>query len=567
MNLFSSYYAQAGNFTAETRIPYATPLLEAVDRLRLEVGGKLNRQRQSEMGQFFTPASIAGLMATMMSLDIPEVRLLDAGAGIGTLFAACIAALCCKTKPPRSIHITAYEADPLLQGYLQAITDLCRQECKRTGVKLTVDVHAVDFIEEAVNFLCGDLFAPSLPRFNAAILNPPYRKIHSESPHRQRLRKVGVETTNLYTGFLALAIQLLDDKGEMVAITPRSFCNGTYFRAFRRLLLEKMALNRIHLFDSRQEAFQDDSVLQETIIIHAVKGVSRPEQVVVTSSKGMEDDLILCAERSYNNVVALNDPEQFIHVVSDEIDARIVDRMSCLHSTLHDLGLTVSTGRVVDFRAEPYLKAQPECDTAPLLYPTNLDNGIVAWPQQTRKPQALAICKETETLFVPNETYVLVKRFSSKEERRRVVAAICEEGYLPGDYLGFENHLNYFHRNGRGVDLSLARGLSLFLNSTLLDTYFRQFSGHTQVNATDLRNLKYPTSGQLRAIGSHCSSVLPIQEEIDIIIQQELFGMSEDQGDDPVLSKNRIAKMRTDRYLVIPHRSACSNGIMASIGM
>jgi adenine-specific DNA-methyltransferase len=46
----------------------------------------------------------------------------------------------------------------------------------------------------------------------------------------------------------------------------------------------------------------------------------------------------------------------------------------------------------------------------------------------------------------------------------------------------------------------LAKGLCRFLNSEAVDTYFRTFSGHTQVNATDLRNLHYPTRKQLEAL-------------------------------------------------------------------
>ncbi len=63
--------------------------------------------------------------------------------------------------------------------------------------------------------------------------------------------------------------------------------------------------------------------------------------------------------------------------------------------------------------------------------------------------------------------------------------------------VGFENHLNYYHREGGGLPISLARGLVAYLNSSFADTYFRQFNGHTQVNATDLRSLRYPRIEQL----------------------------------------------------------------------
>ena len=98
--------------------------------------------------------------------------------------------------------------------------------------------------------------------------------------------------------------------------------------------------------------------------------------------------------------------------------------------------------------------------------------------------------------MVPGGTYVLCKRFSAKEEARRVVAALYEGGRV-----GFENHLNYFHFNGGGLPNRFAKGLAAFLNSEAVDQYFRIFSGHTQVNATDLRNLHFPTWEQIEALG------------------------------------------------------------------
>ena len=67
--------------------------------------------------------------------------------------------------------------------------------------------------------------------------------------------------------------------------------------------------------------------------------------------------------------------------------------------------------------------------------------------------------------------------------------------------LGLENHLNVFHCRRKGIPESLARGLSVFLNSTQVDEQFRRFSGHTQVNATDLRLLKYPNREALTSLG------------------------------------------------------------------
>jgi adenine-specific DNA-methyltransferase len=126
----------------------------------------------------------------------------------------------------------------------------------------------------------------------------------------------------------------------------------------------------------------------------------------------------------------------------------------------------------------------------------------VRWPRDKgRKPNAIVASDETSDLLVPSEVYVLVKRFTSKEERRRVVACIYDPHCVSAEAVGFENHLNYYHAKGHGLPMTLAKGLAAFLNSTLVDVYFRQFNGHTQVNATDLRSLRYPTRHQLNRPG------------------------------------------------------------------
>lgn len=492
-------------------------LLERVDFLRLEANQKLTADR-AEKGQFFTPQKIAQFMARMFAERPSILKILDAGAGIGSLSAALVVEACQWNPKPSAITITAYEIDPTLTEYLHVTLGHCQEVCHQEEIRFEYEVIQDDFIRAAVEVLNGSTLF-SLPKsFNAAILNPPYKKINSASITRRLLRKVGVETTNLYAAFLWLTIRLLEPNGELVAITPRSFCNGPYFLPFREVLLKTMSINRIHVFDYRDRAFEDDDVLQENVILHAIKA-NQQERVTISSSADPNDPFITIREVEYAQLVYPDDPDLFIHIVPDGLGQRIGQKARSLSTSLDELGITVSTGKVVDFRAADFLKEKPDAETVPLIYPSNFSQGYIAWPNgQNRKPSAIRLAQETTSLLVPSGWYVLVKRFSAKEEKKRVVAAIYDPARVDAGLIGIENHLNYYHQNGKGLSPLLAKGLAAFLNSTIVDEYFRQFSGHTQVNATDLRNLKYPSLPQLMAIGEKIGDEFPEQDEIDQII-------------------------------------------------
>ncbi|MEH2200628.1 BsuBI/PstI family type II restriction endonuclease [Nostoc sp.] len=517
-------------------------LLAQVDLHRTVVSLKLRQDKKASMGQFLTPTSVAQLMAGMFNrLDLPEISLLDAGAGIGSLLAAFVAKVCQQPQHTSSLRVVAYEIDPFLIGYLHQTLELCNKECQRVDISFNYEIRETDFIEDAVKLLqIGLLNSANATEFTHAILNPPYLKINANSRMRELLRSIGLETSNLYTGFMAATAQLLKPNGEFVGITPRSFCNGPYFRDFRKIFLEMMALQEVHLFESRQEAFNDDDVLQETIIIQATKQKQKSSNVIINTSFGTNDELIMSHSVPYTTLVKPDDLEQFIYIIPDNVSQQIVQRMELLTCTLKDLGLTVSTGRVVDFRAKQYLRVNSGKNTVPLIYPVNLANGYVEYPKITKKPQAIVSINETANLLIPNEHYVLCKRFSSKEEKRRVVAVVYDADQFNYAYVGFENHLNYFHKDGRGLSLTLARGLAVYLNSTLVDAFFRLFNGHTQVNATDLRKLKYPNLEQLLSLGTAIKERFPSLQEIDELIENQLLGMSNQSENNPIVTKSRI---------------------------
>ena len=494
-------------------------LLDTTEERRQTVSTQLSDQERSLLGQFFTPSAVAQFIASLPILPRSgTVRILDPGAGIGSLSAALVSRILAE-RHDLPIALTAVELDPVLLPELQATLDGCAHLAEQAGVPFTAEILGVDFLDWASN-LVGTLQFGSEPQcFDLIIMNPPYRKVNTRTAERRALQRIGVDISNLYVAFLALSSALLGSGGQIAAITPRSFANGPYFRSFRRYFFQRMAFDRLHIFESRSSVFAGDAVLQENIIFSTRMGIATNEdQVVISSSFGSNGEMI---ERSvpHAEVVNPNDADYFVHIVADDEDAAIGHKMALLPTRLHQLTLEVSTGRVVDFRSKEHLRAESGPDTAPLLYQGNLRGGGIVWPGSVRKPTSIVACPATSKLLLPAETYVLVKRFTAKEERRRVSASVFEASDVPTADVGFENHLNVFHIGGRGLDGRIARGLAAWLNSTVVDRYFRSFNGHTQVNATDLRRLPYPAMDELLALGDAIGSgPTSDQEKIDALV-------------------------------------------------
>ena len=120
--------------------------------------------------------------------------------------------------------------------------------------------------------------------------------------------------------------------------------------------------------------------------------------------------------------------------------------------------------------------------------------------------------------MVPNRNYVLIRRFSAKEELRRLTAA----PYIAADFavpeVGLENHLNYVHQPGRGLSVDEAWGLAALYNSRLLDTWFRTVNGNTQVSATELRAMPLPERDTIVALGQRVRRLADPMAGLDTLV-------------------------------------------------
>ncbi|WP_420870341.1 Eco57I restriction-modification methylase domain-containing protein [Leptospira meyeri] len=466
--------------------------LEKIDKSRILVSSATQKVEKSNLGQFFTPFSTATFMASLFSnLSEDNLSLLDPGAGIGSLTSSFIEQYFEK-NPNGKLNIDAIELDTKFISTLQDNLNLYEKD------NLNLNVFNADFIEDC----CLGRLRNLENYYSNIIINPPYKKINSLSKYKPLLKSLDLDTVNLYSAFMLLSISKLKENGELVGIIPRSFCNGVYYKSFRKFLLENTMIRQIHLINSRRSAFVEDDVLQENVILHLVKKskqTSLTNKIKISHTNLADFSEISVKNYSYQDIIKENDQDLVIHIPN--LDYKVSD-VDFKKFTLSDLNLMVSTGPVVDFRLKNLLSNTPSDSKVPLLYPSHFSKFQIQWPLPNFKKYNYIESNSSSTkLLYPKGNYVLVKRFSSKEEKRRISACLLLAEDFDFPLFGFENHLNVFHMNKSGLSIEICYGLMSYLNSTFVDNFFRQFSGHTQVNASDLRKIPYPSLEFLSEMG------------------------------------------------------------------
>ena len=506
-----------GTFPPRLNVPVPTeghgPLeyAEALGEAYLSSSGHNHRKNG---GHYLTPAAIARFMAGHSSYSESHMRVLDPGSGTGILSAAvCEAAS--RSGTVKSLHVDAYEIEQSLAGLSRLVLAFAQDWLDRRGVALTFNVTHGDFVLEhaaalrarSENSLWGRNEGPDA-EYDLVVSNPPYFKIGKDDPRAMAWESAVHGQPNIYALFMAVSAELLSRSGELVYIVPRSFASGPYFKRFREVFFRRVAPTAIHLFESRKDVFKNQTVLQENLVIGArprMDGEALDEgQVLVSHSRAAHD----LAERQrllvdVGSVLDLASANTELSIPLCSEDLELMQAVRAWPNTLHTLGLEVSTGPVVPFRATQFLSHKPlGSPAAPLLWMQHVRPMRTAWPSPAEeKPQWINAAPGSMKLLVPDATYVLVRRFSAKEEKRRLVAAPLVRGALDGDLVGLENHLNYIRGVSRVLDEELAYGLSALLNSTFLDRYFRISNGNTQVSATELRAMPLPAERDIRTIG------------------------------------------------------------------
>ena len=479
------------------------------DRLGAIYASKVSQQHKKENGQFFTPVEIASLMASYSEFKGDSVRILDPGCGSAVLSCALVEHLINFNKNLNTFKLVAYETDIKLIKISEKSLSYLEKWGAEKGITIKTKLYTEDFIlHNADSFKeTGNLFQKSVELFDIVISNPPYFKL-SIDDKRTKVAKIVVNGhPNIYAIFMALSAKLLKENGELIFITPRSYAAGGYFKIFREYFFKLIDLDKVHLFVSRKDTFSRDKVLQETVIIKGTKRL-KPDnpQVIISSSGGLKDinnSFIKIFPK--NDIIDLNSNEKILYLPTTDYEESVLEIFKNWKGNLGKYNIKISTGPVVAFRAKNYLRESIKHGTeqlAPLFWLHNVKQMLLEWPiVKSKKEQYIKIEEKSMPLLIPNKNYILLRRFSSKDDKNRLIAAPYFCNFIKSDFIGVENKVNYIYRSKGHLERNEVVGICALLNSSLFDAYFRIFNGNVNVSATELREISLPPLKTIHEIG------------------------------------------------------------------
>jgi adenine-specific DNA-methyltransferase len=344
-------------------------------------------------------------------------------------------------------------------------------------------------------------------------------------------------------------------QGRACFIVPRSFCSGSYFSSFRQEFIQEALPVAAHLFESRQDTFKSDMVLQENIIFTFRRRQTSSTKIplatylnISTSKDGSDlSSTPVSRQVALEQFLSQRHGSLFFRLPTGELDEQLVKTVDGWSGSLGEYDLDVSTGPVVAFRARPWLtevEAVTHNQAVPLLWMQNVKIQQIEWPiPHSNKPQGISLANEAKPLLAPIANYVLLRRFSAKEEPRRLIAApFLADRYNNYRWIGLENHLNYIYKKRGNFEIEATIGLSTLFNSALIDRYFRIVNGNTQVNAAELRALPLPPLEIIKQIGHEILAAGKINGSVDI--ESIVFSVLWESGylslDFPIIRETRI---------------------------
>ena len=466
-----------------------------------------SKSENIRLGRLFTKKDTARLMGSMLELDEKKTvyTILDPGAGTGILAAAAIEAVCKNCPEAKQIYITCYENDavflPMLKNNLERIRKKCRHDY---GVKLFVTVYEENYLTDSKNHYTVALFDEIIEdKFDIIICNPPTHLVDKLSEEAEASGGISQLKITAAVLFARLASKHLEKDGQLVIMLPTTVATASQLVGFRKDMAERLALKKIHLFVGKQKNAKRAIPLKKSFIL-AYANAEKVDTVNITTSTDNGANVTELPPVSYSFVVDESDGS--LTLPKSVEDTKIVKHIGDLPETFSSLGLKMSTGLIIDSRCEGLLFTDPIKGAVPLIRPSSIKGGQIAFPQPIKHQY---IAPVNANLVQRNKNMVIIKRVPAKSDDRFVNSAIYMAAQLPNyRYISTHNKINFIDTKDKNAEISprLAFGLFALLNSTIYDRYISIISKSKQINSKEMRELPLPPRHIIENIGMRLMS-------------------------------------------------------------
>ncbi|WP_116294628.1 HsdM family class I SAM-dependent methyltransferase [Cupriavidus taiwanensis] len=451
---------------------------------------------RSEMGAYYTPPPLVTRMldlAEQAGFDFTHGTVIDPACGGGAFLAPVALRMWQRdqgaspewtfrriAKRLRGIEIDPFAAWMTRVLLEAALMPLCIAAKRRLPDVVTV----------------SDALRPTdIGTFDLVIGNPPYGRVTLDEAMRNHYARSLYGHANLYGLFTDLAMRLTKPNGVVAYLTPTSFLGGQYFKALRQILMQEMTPVAFDFVADREGVFDD--VLQETLLAaYTRREHADPAAVSLVIPKGLN-----AAKVEPIGAVALTKTGDPWLLPRSAGDAAFLSAIDCMPTRLSDLGYAVSTGPLVWNRHKTQLRTESCTGALPLIWAESVVSQGFVFSAERRNHVPYILVQQDQAHLVVRKPCVLVQRTTSKEQNRRILAAVLPEDFL-AKFGGavVENHLNMVVAPSPNLAQVAPGTISALLNTEAVDRAFRCISGSVAVSAYELNALPLPTVKQVKSL-------------------------------------------------------------------
>ena len=380
-------------------------------------------EKRKRLGQYFTPKSIRDLLLSKLisiSQKKDNPKILDPACGSGEFLLSC----------------NEYFNTPSLFGF-------------------DIDENLVDISKKLLNnadIRCLDtlkLDSEKSIKYDYVIGNPPYFEFKPDKELKKKHADIISGRVNIFSIFIKLGLELLNDNGYLAYVVPPSMNNGAFFKKLREYILEHSSVEYLHIVDGSYNFYMAN---QKVMLLILKKTNNHKNKKYIFSKNDItiftEDKTFL--NKAYKNTLSLN-----------------------------EIGYEVKTGSIAWNKYKNNLTADSD-NAIPLIYSSNIVNGKIVIPNK-RKLQYIK--NISEDLIIKNKV-IAVNRITGSHKNINIKSAIVSEKEFV-----CENHVNVIYPlKGYNKNYTLE-----YIYNTLNDEnnvkVLSLITGNTQVSKTELERL------------------------------------------------------------------------------